>query len=265
MLVKDFAKVIEDFAPKNLAESYDNVGLQIGDANDEIKGILVSLDATNDVVEEAKAKGCNLIYTHHPLLYRKPSTITSETLLGRKIMNIIKANISLYSAHTNLDSTQNGITEALVSLLGYDKFEIMEVNKNDIKSGVGRIVTLENSKSAKKLIEETKEKLNIKSLKASGDLNKEIRKIAFVNGSGEDYLGLALKLGADAIITGDTTYHYVSDFTEEGLVIIDAGHFATEWITFKKTALIIEEKLRNSGFDLPIHYSEVIHDPYNFI
>lgn len=264
--VRDFKKIIEDFAPVRLKEDYDNVGLMVGDLDKDVTSILVALDCTMDVIKEASEKGCNLIFTHHPLLFRKPSSITTETLTGKKIIELIKNDISLYSAHTNLDSVENGINDTIMNLLGFNQYITIEPSQRrelkDNKSGIGRLAALDKEITLKDLCSKVKKSLKIPYVRYAGEDSMTIRKVAVINGSGQDYFSLAKKMGADCIITGDTSYHYVSDFAEEGIGIIDAGHFATEWPALKILAYMIEVNLIRMGFNNKIIVSEKAKDPY---
>lgn len=267
--VKDIIRIMEKYAPPKLKEDYDNVGLMVGDREAEVTSILIALDGTLDVIEEAKSKECNFILTHHPILFLKPKTITTDTLLGKKIITLIKNDINLYSSHTNLDSVENGINDLATKILGYDKFTILEDSKvlgyNNGKNGIGRIIKLKEPITLKELCLKMKENFNIPFLRYTGNLNKEIKTISLINGSGQDYFGLSKAKGADCIITGDTTYHYISDTKEEGVSVIDAGHFATEWPPMIQFSKNFEKILREEGFDNKIYISEKTQDPYGFI
>lgn len=261
MKVNDIAKEIEALAPCFLKESYDNVGLMVGDENKEVKKILLALDCTKEVIDEAKHNDIDLIITHHPLLFKKPSKITYNDLQGLKIIELIKNNISLYSCHTNLDSTKSGLNDKIVEILGYNKGIIME--KSQIKgyetSGIGRIITIENELSIEEVIENVKKKLKISNLRVAIG-KKKINKIAIINGSGQDFFKIAKDNNVDCIITGDTTYHFVSDYKEMGMSIIDAGHFNTEWIVFLEVMKEIGDKFKDIEF-IPSKNSK---DPYEF-
>ena len=264
MKVNDFCNIIEKIAPKRLKESFDNVGLQVGDKNNEVKKILVALDCTLDVIEEAKKESADLIFSHHPLMFIKPSNITTDTLQGKKIIELIKNNISLYSAHTNLDSVKNGLNDKIVGILGFESKKIMEVNEEDNESGLGRIVSLDEEKTLEDIINLLKQKLKIKNLRFVGNKVDKIKKIAIINGSGQDFFGNAQREGVNCIITGDTTYHRVSDFKEIGISIIDIGHFYSEWPIMVSLVKDLEKIIKN-GENVEIIFSKVIKDPYEFI
>lgn len=261
IIVKDIIKEMEKLAPPFLKESYDNVGLMVGENNKEVKKVLLALDCTKEVIEEAKENKVDLIITHHPLIFRKPSRIVKEDLQGYKIIELIKNDISLYSSHTNLDSVRGGINEEIVNILGFSNSKIIESSerKGYEDCGIGRLVSLDEEIDVEDLIKLVKEKLGITNLRAA--IGKEkIKKIAIINGSGQDFFGSATRLGADCIITGDTSYHFVSDYKEMGLSILDAGHFGTEWIVFLKVMKKIEDKFK----DIEFIHSKSSRDPYSF-
>lgn len=271
--VKDICSIMEQFAPVCLSEDYDNPGLMVGNTEDTVSSIMIALDCTLEVINEAIEKKCSFILSHHPLLFRRPSSITNETLLGSKIIKLIKNNVSLYSSHTNLDAVNGGINDELVKLLGFSNSEIIEpvgsidekqinLNSKIKKSGIGRLVTLNNEIFLEELCEIVKEKLQVLVLKYAGEEKKSIKKIAIITGSGSDYLAACKKLGADCVITGDITYHYASDYSEMNMAIIDAGHFYTEWPAFKEFALIFKAKLSELGYTNPVIFSDTIRDPY---
>jgi dinuclear metal center YbgI/SA1388 family protein len=266
--IKDISKIIEDFAPIGLKESYDNVGLMVGDRESIVSSILIALDCTEAVIEEAKEKGCNFIITHHPLLFRKPSSITTDTLTGRKIMDLIRNNINLYSSHTNLDVVPGGINDSIVNILGYRNVEVIEPSiidgRIDNSTGIGRLVVLEEEICLMELCDRVKKSLEINHIRYSGDESKKIKRIAVINGSGQDYFSAALKRGADCIITGDTTYHYVSDYSEDGIGIIDAGHFSTEWPAMKLFGINLKKVLKEKGFEGEVLISQNTRDPYKY-
>jgi dinuclear metal center YbgI/SA1388 family protein len=260
--VRDITKEIEAFAPKFLMESYDNVGLMVGDQNKKVKKALLSLDCTNDVINEAVSLNCELIITHHPLLFKRPKNIIKGDLLGNKVISLIKEDIALYSCHTNLDSAKEGINETIVKMLGFNTQKIIESNEcnNYEQGGIGRLVNLEKEQSLDNLIELVKKNLNIKKMRVVRGTEK-VTKLAIINGSGQDFFYKAKNLGADCIITGDTTYHFASDFKEMGISIIDAGHFGTEYLVFLKTLEFLKEKFKSVEFIA----SKRCQDPYDFI
>lgn len=267
--IKDVDEIVSSFAPKELKESYDNVGLMVGNQNSTVNNILFSLDCTMDVIDEAIESGCNLIFTHHPLLFKRPENITNETLQGRKILKLVKNDINVYSAHTNLDSTSSGLNDILVTLLGYNKPSVIDVKllRTNVSEnmGIGRLVNIPSGISLLELCQNVKKVLMLTDIRYSGDENKIINTLAVVNGSGEDYFYKAASLKADCILTGDTTYHYVSDINEMGIAVIDAGHFETEWLCFQVYASMFEKEITKLGYENKVLISSKNKSPYKFL
>jgi dinuclear metal center YbgI/SA1388 family protein len=267
--VKDIHRIIEKYAPEKLKEDYDNVGLMVGDMESQVTSILVSLDCTLDVIKEAEDKNCNLIFTHHPLLFSRPKSITTDTLIGKKIIRLIKNGINVYSSHTNLDSAPGGMNDIIMDILGLYNASIIEPKSNmdsyfNSNSGIGRFVELEGNVTLGDICRKVKEKLALSHVRYTGNDTAVIRKIAVINGSGKDYFQEAKRLGCDCIITGDTTYHYVSDFNEEGVAVIDAGHFGTEWPSMAKISDFLQEKIEKMGFENRVILSKCNKDPYKY-
>lgn len=260
--VENIAKAIEEFAPKFLKEDYDNVGLMVGDNSKIVQKVLLSLDCTNEVIKEAVSINADLIITHHPLLFKKPRSIIKGDLIGDKVINLIKEDIALYSCHTNLDSAKEGINETIVKMLGFTSQKIMEPNesKNYNDCGIGRMVKLEHETSFSDIVQLVRKTLNVRNMRIVRGA-EQIKTLAIINGSGQDFFYEAKKLGADCIITGDTTYHFASDFKEMGISIIDAGHFSTEYIVFLKTLEFLKEKFKEVEFI----DSKKCADPYEFV
>lgn len=260
--VKDVHDILEERAPSRLMESYDNVGLMVGDMEQEVSSVLVALDCTLEVIMEAKEKGCSLIFCHHPLIFQKPSSITTDKLQGRKIIELISSGISVYSSHTNLDSVQGGLNDILMSLIGVKESSVLDAAEGEAGSGIGRFASLDKPVKLSELVDSVKEALGLEFARYSGDDGKAVSKIAVISGSGQSFFGAAVKAGAECIITGDTTYHHVSDLREEGVAVIDAGHFGTEWPALKVFSKWLESKLKEMGFENSVVLAESNSCPY---
>ena len=257
--VEQIMNEIEKIAPKYLKEDYDNVGLMVGNKENEVKRVLIALDCTNDVIDEAIYNKVDLIITHHPLFFRKPKRIVNEELIGEKVIKLIKNDINLYSCHTNLDNARNGINDKVMRLLGFNSACIIEP-KDEENTGCGRIAYLDTEITIEDLAKIIKERLKIKNLRIAKSTMK-IKKIAVINGSGQDFFEKAREMGADCIITGDTTYHYVSDYKEMGISIIDAGHFGTEYLAFLDSLIFLKDRFSEVKFIK----SKKNKDPYEFV
>lgn len=257
--VQDIINEMEAFAPSKLKEDFDNVGLMVGDRNREVKKVLLALDCTKEVIDEAIENKCQMIITHHPLIFKKPNRIVKGDLLGDKIIKLIENKISVYSSHTNLDLVKGGINDKVVDILGFKSSKV--IDKSILEgSGIGRMIYLKDPISSKELIKRIKENFNIENL--TGHIaNDYIYNIGIINGSGTSYFNKAYEMGADCIITGDTSYHFVSDYKELGVTIIDAGHFGTEWLAF----LSVIEDIKQNLTDVELIKSIKTSNPYSFL
>lgn len=262
-------KFMKEIAPEHLAEPWDNVGLLVGDKKSIVKKILVSLDATNDVINEAIEIGANLIITHHPLSISHMKKITSSVLGGR-IYKLIENNIGVYSAHTNFDVTFGGTNDILAERLGIKNIEILESTYESIENpkksyGMGRIGTLESEISLSDYAQIVKSKLNISAINVVGDISKKIKKVAVCAGSGCDYLEMAIKKGADLYICGDVKYHKAKDAEEFGICWIDATHYASEAIAVPVLREYLQSRAEEEQWDIEIVCSKINGQPFTIL
>ena len=235
--------VMEDFAPECLAYNNDNVGLLVGEKNAPVEKILTALELTNDVMDEAIALKADMIVVHHPIMRNPIKRVTDETLLGQKIIKLIKNEIALFAAHTNLDITQGGVNDTLFEILALSNQEpliivpysrqhesITAVSK--IPPSMGRVGELLAPMKTSDLLAVIKKRLNLSVVSYVGDISKVINKVGICTGSGSstDFIEAAFKKGCDALISGDVTHHNAQTALELGLVVIDGTHYATEAI-----------------------------------
>lgn len=224
--------IMNEYANVDLAEDWDNVGLIIGDENSNVKKILVTLDIDDDVIEEAISKKCNMIISHHPLIFKGIKNINTTTILGKRIIKLIKNNINVYSAHTNLDIAKNGTNDTFAKLLNLKNIINFFPSNNSYEFGLGRIGELEQEVLFENVIKKVKDILNLSNLVFCGDLNNKIKKIAICTGAGGeiDFIFNAIKQKCDLYITGDVKYHNAQFAKDNDLCIIDATHYASEVI-----------------------------------
>ncbi len=248
-----FRQIFEESFPTNLAYDWDNVGLQVGTLNKEISNILVSLDLTKDVIEEAVTLNCNLILVHHPVLFRPIKKILTETYLGSMLEQAIKNDIAIYVAHTNFDISNTGMNQNLADLLGLKNQQILEMTTET--EGLGRIGTIEPM-VMDDFIEQVKKTFNIESLKLIGTDNKTVKTVAISGGSGSSLLRNRNLLKADVFVTGDISYHYALDALNDGLTILDVGH------NIEKLGLIRLKEYLDQELDVNICSSNVNTNPY---
>lgn len=228
----DIINIMEEYAKPSCAESWDNVGLMIGDENKVIKKILVALDINDEVIDEAIENKCDMIITHHPFIFKGIKSITTNDVLGKRIIKLIKNEISVYSAHTNLDIARNGTNDTFANLLNLKNIENLFPPKQNEEYGLGRTGELNETIKFSELIEKVKEVLGLEKIVVCGELNKNIKKVGICTGAaGEvDFIKQAINLNCDAYITGDLKYHNSQFGKDNGICLIDATHYASEVI-----------------------------------
>lgn len=243
--------------PFNFQEKYDNSGGQIYFPQNEIKNILLSLDINISIVNEAIEKSCNLIITHHPLLFKPISSITQGNPLSDIVLKLIDNKISLISLHTNLDKIYY---DKLSSFLGFSQGELLSRDldlkweKDEKGIGFGMICTLNAGMKLVSLIDHIKSFMDLEHIIYAGDLDSKINRIAFINGSGTSFIKKIISDNtADCIVTGDVGYHSANDAQMASISIIDAGHFNTEVVLLNFLCNNIQDFLTNSNLSQDIH------------
>ncbi len=258
--VKDITDVIEKFAPCNLQEYYDNTGLQIGDPDMNVSAALLCLDITEEIFNEAKARQCNMIISHHPLLFTGLKSVTGKDAIQRIVIRAIKENIAIYSAHTNLDSTWNGVSHEIAHSLNLKDIEVLEPKESDNKSGLGVVGNISPLPKLE-FLRNLKEIFKVKSLRFSSQSPQlVIRRVAICGGAGISLINAAKNANADVIVTGDVKYH---DFTTHAndILIADIGHYESELCTKKIFSRIIREKFPN----FVTYFAETEKNPINYL
>ena len=244
---KDIITAIEEFAPPELAEIWDNNGLLVGDSEKSINRVLLCLDVSSEVVDEAIKFGADLIVAHHPVLipsFSQISRITEQEVTGRIIIKLIKNDISVFAAHTNFDSAEGGLIDILANKLDIQNLRHFTDDECRDEWGkptekFGREGTLKTAHSSAEknnhptLLEFTKfveQKLNVTAIKYVGDANRKLKTAALCCGGGDSMLYAAYRAGADVFIIGDVRHHVAHAAAELGIAVIDAGHYETEII-----------------------------------
>lgn len=240
MKIKEIAQLIERTAPKSLAYPWDNVGLLVGDEEQEIEKILVTLDVNLFTVKEAIRNGCNLILSHHPILFGGIKKIDFGTPVGEMLRLLIQNHIAVYAAHTNMDTAPHGINARLAELFGLENVRILEFHTERSDAGLGRYGQFRQEITAQQLCALTKKKLHTPGIRIAGSLQKPIQTLCIASGSCAESIKTAIEKGCDAVITGDLKYHETMNYAEQGIFIIDAGHYPTETIVMDIFSDILE-------------------------
>lgn len=358
-------KALEQWAPKALAYDWDNVGLQVGSANERTSGVLVSLDVTESVVDEAIAMDANVIVAHHPLIFSPLKQINFDSFKGKVIKKLIQHEITVYASHTNLDIAEGGVNDLLSDALklqnvkplvpthqerlfkvivftpvdyaqqvvdalsdagaghignyshctfqapgqgtfkpleGTDPFigtqdkiehveelkietivpenilhdvieqmieahpyeevayDIFPLQNKGKELGLGRIGSLKEEVTLQQFLHIVKDTYDVEHLRFVGDRSQKVKRVAVLGGSGEKFIGAAIRAKADVYITGDMTFHPAQDAKEQGLSIVDPGHYI-EKIMKEATKNFIEKNIPN----IPVNVSEVNTEPFQFL
>ena len=222
---------IEEHFPKGLALEWDNPGLLCGSRDKTVRKVMIALDCTDKVVDEAVEKGCDLVLTHHPLIFGSIKAVNDESFIGRRLIKLIKNDISLYAMHTNFDVAKEGMGHIVAERLGASELSPMEVTgeMDGEAVGIGFYGRLETPMGARELSSFIKERFGIEGV-VYYDAGKPISTIAVCPGSGRGMLKFAKELSADALITGDMGHHDGIDAVAQGISLIDAGHFGLEHV-----------------------------------
>ena len=225
---QDVMQAMERIAPRRLAEAWDNPGLLIGSPADEVRKILVALDVREETIEQAIEDGCDLIVTHHPLIFRGVKAVRTDDATGRKIARLIRADIAVFAAHTNLDSAAGGVNDVLAERLGLVSPVSLVEGAADGEPGLGRIGELPAPLSLEDFAAFVKTHLELSALRVVCAGSHAVHRVALCGGSGAEFIGRAAAKGADVYVTGDVKYHDAERAVGLGIHVLDAGHFATE-------------------------------------
>ena len=224
MKVKDIIAAIENFAPLSLQEEWDNSGLCIGSEDDEVTSVIVGLDCTPELVDEAIACGADMIVTHHPLIFSGLKRISPDDFVGKMVMKVVKAGISVYAAHTTADKVADGVSGAMAVRLGLENVQILDEDGDG--TGLGVVGNLPQPMTAQEMVELVRTRFALETVRTSRPLDSMITRVAMCGGSGSSLIGAAKASGAQLYISGDISYH--NFFTQDEFMIMDIGHYESE-------------------------------------
>lgn len=246
--ISEIKNFMESWAKDDYQLSWDNSGSQI-EFKDYTESVVLALDLSDKVIDKAIKMNSKLIITHHPMFFSGEKRIIEGTYRGDNIIKLIKNNISVFSYHTSMDIASDGVNDTL-----FEKLNL--VNKKNFtleeEKEMGLVGEFEKTYSLEELLEFLEEKLDVKKIKVYGRDKKEIKNLAILGGSGADFISAAKNLGVDAYITGDIKYHDGQRAYEEGIILIDVGHFYSEKIILQK----IEKRLKENFSNLIFYIEE---------
>lgn len=251
--VKDIMEFMETLAPRELKMDWDNVGLNCGSKGAAVTKILVALDPFEHVCQEAADWGAELLITHHPLIFRAIPMVTDEAAITRGLMTLVKHDISHFCAHTNLDCAEGGVNDVLAKALGLQDVEKLGSYGGMMRCGMVKEQSLEE------FLAFVKESLGCEGLRYVNG-GKPVRKVAVGGGSCSDGLYDVIQAGCDTFVTSDVKYNGFWDAYEQGVTLIDAGHFYTE----NPVVAMLAEKLREKFPEIEVKISEKHADCMKF-
>jgi len=257
--IGEVVDVLERFAPVALAESWDNVGLLVGDPSWAANRVMTCLTVTPTTVSEAVDQQAGLIVAHHPLPFQPLKTITSETTAGCLLLELVAARIGVYSPHTAFDSAQVGINQHLAIGLGLQQIKplipLADSPESDV--GAGRLGSTGEQLSLLEMAERVKQFLAVNSLRVVGDDDQPVSRVAIACGSGGSFLETAIAQGCDCLVTGETNFHTCLEAKARGVGLVLPGHFASERFALLSLADYLSDQI--AGIDVWASRNE--HDP----
>ena len=256
MKVGDITAVLEAFAPLSIQENWDNSGLCIGSPEDDVHGVLVGFDCTPELIDEAVERGCDMVVTHHPLIFRGLKRIQGGDPVSDAVIKAVRSGVAVYAAHTTADKVIAGVSGAMARRLGLRDIVLME---DEGGFGLGAVGTLPQPMTGEEAIAFVKERFGLKALRCSRPVAR-IEKVAMCGGAGASEIDAARATGAQLYISGDISYHHF--FTPEGFMVMDIGHFESEVEIVGILSKVISEKFPtfavrisdNLGRSNPVRY-----------
>lgn len=245
MKCSEICALLEQEYGKEYACDWDNVGLLAGRRDKEVKKILLALDATDQVVRMAAEQKADMLITHHPMIFTPLKRVTDENMNGRRLISLIRNDISYYAMHTNYDT--RGMADLAARMIGLQECTVLEEVRDG--EGIGRVGVLPGIMTLKECARLVKDAYGIPSVKLFGDPETKVRSAAICPGAGKSTMKEALKFGCDVYITGDIDHHTGIDAVDQGMCIIDAGHYGIEHIFMEDVKAYLEKVLTGVHMD----------------
>lgn len=261
MTLSNLLASFEKLWPKESAEDWDRPGLMVGNPSQEINKVLLAVDVTSEVIDQAIQTGCQLLLTHHPMLLRGVHELGELTLKGNLVAKAIKSGLAIFSAHTNADIAQGGVSQSLAQALELRNLAPLDaVSGHGIVGDVDEIKLIDYARKISRAIPATAQGIRV-----AGESEKLISRVGLVAGAGDSFLGMASLAGIDLFITSDLRHHPAQDFIEQskltdGPALIDIAHWAAEWVWLDQAAA----QLAGIHRDVEFIVSDLRTDPWDF-
>jgi dinuclear metal center YbgI/SA1388 family protein len=266
--------MLEEIASFKLAETWDNVGLMVGDPTQEVSGILVALDPTETVLTEAVSAGISTIVTHHPLIFQPLKSVRTDRAQGRFLQRAMADNISVVGCHTNLDLATGGVNDVLAATLGLADVQPLTVmsgqpqtadsEKSCQPPGFGRWGRLPESMTGEAFLRHVQEVLDVSVVAVAGRLPGMVSTVGVCGGSGSDLAETAFLRGVQVYVTGEVKLSTARWAEASDFCIIDAGHFATENPVVGALVGTLQKTMAEKGWELDVLTTRQQQDPFVF-
>jgi dinuclear metal center YbgI/SA1388 family protein len=265
LTASDFNDLVSSLAPPELACPWDHVGFQIGSPVKRVKRVLCALEVTPAVISEAESRKAQLILVHHPLIFHPLASVTDASPVGRLVMRLIKKDLCLIVAHTNLDKSPHGTNHALARLLGLSDIGVLVPEgepSGESSYGMGCVGNLPRKTPLRLWAEKVRDRLGVEKVQVAGDDGRKVQRVAVLSGAGGEEILRGNLSGADAVVTGEISHHTALEAVMQGMAVICAGHFATEVVgmAFFARALGRQEKIKKAEVEILIAKSQT--SPY---
>lgn len=255
--VRDVAAAIESFAPLSVQEKWDNSGLCIGSPDASVHSVLIGLDCTPELVDEAVAVGADMIVTHHPLIFSGLKRVCPEDPVGLAVMKAVSAGIAVYAAHTSADKVIAGVSGAMAEKMGLKDIEVLDSEGDGV--GLGTVGNLPVPMTAAEAVAFVRKCFSLQALRTSRPVDCPITRVAMCGGSGSSLIDKAMASGAQLYLCGDVSYHHF--FTRPGFMIMDIGHYESEiqivdilFALLKKNFPTFAVRITQNIYSNPIYY-----------
>lgn len=249
---------IEEMAPRALAMEGDNTGWQVGDPQSQVEAVLLAMDLDDGVIDEAVEAGAGLIVVHHPFIYKPLRSLRLDLPGGRLLARLIRANLNVYAAHTNLDAADQGVNTVLAARLGLADVRVI----SEEAAVCGRIGRLPEPLPFNEFAERVKQALELPAVRIGGPRDRRISKVALCGGSGGDFWSKAAFAGADVFVTGDLKYHTARDILTAGMSFVDPGHYASERVILEPLRDYLAARSRTAGVQVRFSVAQIPQDPF---
>ena len=265
--LRDIVRILDTIAPPALAESWDNVGLQLGDPGRDVKAVWIALDASPAVIDAACAGRIDLLVTHHPLIFRPLTRIDLQSPIGAAIGQALQHRLAVFSLHTNLDAVSQGLNDLLAQRLELKRVRPLIGNAvfAGNRHGIGRVGLLARPSRLSELALAVKRQLEAEGVRIAGDPQQRVQRVAVSTGSGSGVMPYFLQSDAQVLISGDLRYHDARDAEAAQRGLIDVGHFHSERLM--KDALVqrVSGALARKRLSVRVEACPLESEPFTYL